>query len=463
MKKVFGLLTLALLLTGMSSCLKEKYDAPPTGGKDPDIEVNMTIAGLKAMYTGTAMPITGDYVIRGVVTADDKSGNFYKTIVIQDSTGGISVRLDGTSLYTEYPIGRRVFIKCKGLWLGAYANLIQLGGYLNAEGDLDEIPSAIFDKHILKGVYGLPVVPTVVSINSLNDTYQNMLIELDNVEFQTADAGKPYADAVNKYSLNRTVKNCTGGTILVRTSGYAQFASEVTPSGNGKLLAIYTVYNSTPQLVLRDPSDLDMDSTRCGGGVVVTGNGIMGIRGLWTGSDVTIPSGKTIKGVVISDNVNANTDPKNLVLQDSTGGIVVRFSANHSFVLGDEVTVDLSGLTLTSYNGLIEVINTPSSAASKTGTGTITPRIATITQIQANADAWESTLLTVQNASVTGTGTTYSGSKTLNDGTGNLTLYTRSQATFSATSLPAGNKSFTGVLGDFNGAQLAIRTLADVQ
>jgi hypothetical protein len=205
-----------------------------------------------------------------------------------------------------------------------------------------------------------------------------------------------------------------------------------------------------------------MDSTRCGGGVV-SGNGIMGIRSLWTGSDVTIPSGKTIKGIVISDKDNANTDPKNLVIQDSTGGIVVRFTTNHTFSLGDEVTVDVSGQQLTSYNGLIEVLNAPLSVATKTGTGTVTPRVATIAQVQANADAWESTLITIQNATITGTGSTYSGTKTLNDGTGTLSHYTRSQATFAATTLPTGNKTFTGVLGDFNGPQLSIRSLSDVQ
>ncbi|MCW5907259.1 MAG: hypothetical protein KIS94_05330 [Chitinophagales bacterium] len=463
MNKFFSSLTLALLTLSFSSCLKENYDAPPTGGKDPNIEVNMTIEALKAMYNGTAFQITDDFVIKGLVVADDKSGNFYKTIVIEDSTAGISVRLDNTSLYTDYPIGRRIFIKCKGLWVGAYANLIQLGGSINTDGNLDAIPSTLFDKHILKGVYGLPVIPHPVSIAQLNNTYQNKLIELNDVEFNLSDAGKPYADAANKQSLNRTIKDCSGKTIIVRTSGYASFASQLTPSGNGKLLAVYTVYNSTAQLVLRSPADLKMDTTRCGGGVVVSGNGIMGIRTLWAGSDVTIPSGKTITGIVISDKDNANTDPKNLIIQDSTGGIVVRFTANHTYALGDEVTVDVSGQQLTSYNGLIEVNNVPSSAASKTGTGTVTPRVATIAQVQANADAWESTLITIQNATITGTGSTYSGTKTLNDGTGTLSHYTRSQATFSATALPSGNKSFTGVLGDFNGPQLAIRSLSDVQ
>lgn len=287
MKNVFGFLTLAIFFTGLSSCLKENYDAPPTGGKDPDIEATITIKDLKNLYSGTPFQITDDFVIRATITADDKSGNFYKTLVLEDSTGGIAIRMDGTDLYTAYPIGRRVFVKCKGLWLGDYANLVQLGGYINAEGDLDAIPYTLFESHILKGVYGLPVVPKAVTILQLNDSYQNMLIELNDVEFATADAGQTYADAVTKYSLNRTLKNCTGGSILVRSSGYSSFAGKLTPTGKGKFVGIYTVFNSTAQLVIRDPSDLKMDSVRCGGGVVVNGNGIMGIRGLWTGSDVT--------------------------------------------------------------------------------------------------------------------------------------------------------------------------------
>ena len=138
------------------------------------------------------------------------------------------------------------------------------------------------------------------------------------------------------------------------------------------------------------------------------------------------------------------------------------FSSNHSFALGDEVTVDLSGLTLTSYNGLYEVTFVPNANATKIGTGTITPRIATCADVQANADLWESTLITIQTANISGS-TTYNGTTTITDVTGTLNHYTRSGATFSGTTLPSGNKSFTGVLGDFNGAQLSIRTLSDVQ
>jgi len=233
-------------------------------------------------------------------------------------------------------------------------------------------------------------------------------------------------------------------------SGFANFANELTPTGNGKLVAIYSLYNTTGQLLLRDPSDLHLDSVRCGGGPIGGGTGIMAIRNLYGGSDVTIPSGKTATGIVISDGTGGNNDPKNLVIQDSTGGIVIRFSSNHSFAVGDKVTVDLAGLTLTSYNGLYEVTFVPNANATKIGTGTITPRIATCADVQANADLWESTLITIQTANISGS-TTYNGTTQLTDVTGTLNHYTRSGATFSGTTLPSGNKSFTGVLGHFNG------------
>lgn len=464
MKKALSFVTVLLMLAMVSSCVKEEYDAPPTGGKDPvDIIVNTTIKDLKALYTGGTTPvkITDTLVVMGVVTGDDKSGNLYKQIVIQDSTGGIAIRIDGNSLYTEYPVGRRLFIKLKDLYIGAYAGLIQLGA---SDGTaVIEIPLATADQYIKKGIYGLTVAPKVVTFSQLNNDYQNMLIQLNDVEISSSDMNKTYADAVNKTSQNRTLKDCSGGNMIIRTSGYASFAGAKVPAGKGTFVGIYTVFNTTSQLLVREPKDLNMAGTRCGGGVPVNGNGILGVVGLWQGSDVTIPSGKIVKGIVVSDRAQGNCDPKNLVVQDSTGGIVVRFSANHTFNTGDEVQIDLSGLTLTSYNGLIEVLNTPSAAATTTGTGTVTPRVVTIQQVLANANLYESTLLTVQNATVSGTGGTYSGSKQLNDGTGTLTLYTRSQATFATTTLPTGNLSFTGYLGDFNGAQLQIRTLADVQ
>src|SRR5687767_11019817 len=120
---------LALVTAGLflASCNK-KFDEPPAF-IEPNITANTTIKQLKAMHTiGAIEKISQDLVIAGVVVADDRSGNFYKSIAIQDETGGITVRLDGTNLYTTYPVGRKVYIKLNGLYVGDYNRLIQIGG-----------------------------------------------------------------------------------------------------------------------------------------------------------------------------------------------------------------------------------------------------------------------------------------------------------------------------------------------
>lgn len=121
--------------------------------------------------------------------------------------------------------------------------------------------------------------------------------------------------------------------------------------------------------------------------------------------------------------------------------------------------MDVSGQTLTDYNGLLEITNVPNANATKTGTGTITPRIATNAQVAANLATWESTLLRIASVTITGTGTTYSGTQTMTDASGTLALYTRSTASFASTSYPTSSVTVTGVLGNFNGAQLSIRAV----
>ena len=466
---ITGIIAL-FLLSGISSCIKDNFDAPLTGGVDPKIDVNFRIDSLKARYPGTNYYINEDLVISGIVTADDKSGNFYKQMVIQDTSGGIVVLLGGGS-YNDFPIGRRVFIKLKGLYLVQYKGIYQIAGSIAPDGSTDGIPTAFYDKFILKGSYFHTVTPKVVTISQLNSSYQSLLIKFEKVEFETTDAGKPYANAFSKTSLSRTIKNCSGGTLETYNSGYASFASHLTPTGNGSLVCIYSLYGNTPQLLLRDESDVQMDSVRCGGGpVIITGTGIMSVRNLYAGADVTLPAGTVVKGIVISDRVGGNMDSKNLVIQDSTGGIVVRFAAAHSFNVGDDVTVNVAGLTLKSFSNLLEIdksvspYGVPLANATKLGTGTVTPRVATCSQIQANGNTWESTLIKVNSGTLSGTPTTYNGNLTLTDASGTVTHRTVSTATFATTTYPTSSKNYTGILGEFTtGFQLSIRNLNDVQ
>jgi len=468
-RKMKTLVTLLLLIC-IIACNK-KFDEPPAY-VPPDIAPDLTIRDLKAMHTiGNIEQITVDKTIAGVVIADDESGQFYKTIVIQDSTGGISVKLDGYDLYTKYPVGRQVFIKLKGLYIGDYNRLIEIGGGVDNSGSKPQvagIASSLFDSYIVKGTLNNVIEPKVVKVADLNDSYQNTLIELDNFEFAAADTLKTFADtSLNSSAVNFTIKSCDGENIILRNSSYADFAGYNLPNGNGNITAVYTVFGSTKQLNIRDTSDVKFYNARCGGG----GNGsvisIADARKFYIGTDVTLGNYK-ISGIVISDAASKNVSSGTIILQDDNRGIALYFgsSANVSnFHIGDSLIVDVTGGTLTSFNGSLE-IKLSSSALPSTPTGTgkiITPQEVTIQQLNANLPDIEYTLVKIKDATASG-GSTYTGNKTLTDATGNITLYTSSNALFANDAFPADKKTWTGYCNMFNSTkEFVIRNTSDVE
>jgi hypothetical protein len=491
--RLFSLLLLAMVSFNFVSCREDEFDEPPLNGTDPNLTVNMTIDSLKRLYSDSIInfnkiiTIDSNWVIAGVVTADDKSGNYYKTMVIEDATAGISIRLDMSDFNVEYPIGRRVYVKLKGLVMGDYGELIQIGGYIDNTGTSPEaapIPLGLVKDYLIGGQYGLNPQPTKVTMNDLNNTdkWQNRFIEIENVEFDPADTAQPFADAVLLQSVNRFVNDCNGGSIIVRTSGYCNFASVLTPTKKGTIKGIFSIYNSDLQLILRDSNDVDMDSLRCNGaGGPANLINISDVRNLYSGSTINVNGSYYINGVVTSDRTTGNLNGRNLFIQDATGGICVRFSANHSFNIGDSLSIVITGQSLGEFSGLLQLgTSTPNVAignATILGTGkSVTPQVVTVAQILANMaanDSWESSLLKINNATITSSTstTTYSGSIQINDGTGVMTLYTASGASFAGTTFPTGTVSITGNLTDYGGtvtapntnAQMQLRSTTDVQ
>lgn len=266
MKNLFKLfLPLFALATVFNSCIKEDFDQPPTGGSDPNLTVTTTIAELKAMHTnGQLETIDEDLIIKGIVIADDASGNWYRTFVLQDETAGIEILTDLRDSYVFYPRGREVYVKLKGLVLGDYNNLIQLGGYVAS--DLSLGPIVEVTDHLIKSVKKDVPAPKVKTITQLTMADVSTLITLEGVQFAAADTAFTFADAINQDALNRNLVDCNQKEVLVRTSGFANFAGANVPNGNGTFTGVLSVYRNDFQFLFRDLDDLQMSGDRCGPG-----------------------------------------------------------------------------------------------------------------------------------------------------------------------------------------------------
>ena len=471
----FSLFFLLVFSVSFNAC-KKGFDTPGNTG-DPGVVATVSIKDLKSRYTsGAAVAVTDDQVIEGVVVCDDKSGNYYQQIAIQDATGGILLRLGSANLYNYYPVGRKIFVKLKGLYLGQYNGTLQLGAGIDSayisQGGVTLLAFNLFDQHIIKGPLNQPITPVVVTASqlttSLQDKYVSTLIRMEDVEFAATDTGKSYADLGQ--SGNRIVQACAApgsNRITLRTSNYSNFAEVKVPAGNGGIVGVYSYFGSTKQLTIRDTSDVRFTNSRCGSGPTTLMN-IDELRSLYAGSVTYAPIGKRITGIVISDRSTNNLNNQNIYIQQGNGlaGICIRFTAAHSFDLGDSINVNVTGQELSEFNGLLQLNNVPLAYATRVATGkAITPRTATFAAIQTNFRAWESTLVRIVNITslVGGTSGRWGGSVTMTDATGTLISFTSTTATFASNSFPSTADSFVGYLTPFNTTrQIALRNLSDV-
>jgi hypothetical protein len=250
-----------------AACLKQTAYAQPVNGNDTDSLIS--IKALRKLHAmGNFEPITKSMALEATIVANDEHDNLYKSISIQDSSGGILLNLDGSSLYQTYPVGTMIRVRLQNLFLTDYRRMLQIVASIDtSSGQLltTGIPVPLFSKFIKVVKENTNVVPMVVSFKNLADSLQGRLIKISNVEFSAADTNSTFADKKNKIGASRSLKFCSGGTIYLRTSGYADFAGISLPKNNGDIVGIYSVYNYEKQLLLRDTSDILFRSKRCTG------------------------------------------------------------------------------------------------------------------------------------------------------------------------------------------------------
>jgi len=250
-----------------AACLKQTAYAQPVKGNDTDSLIS--IKALRKLHAmGNFEPITKSMALEATIVSNDEHDNLYKSISIQDSSGGILLNLDGSSLYQTYPVGTTIRVRLQNLFLTDYRRMLQIVASIDtSSGQLltTGIPVPLFSKFIKVVKENTNVVPMLVSFKNLADSLQGRLIKISNVEFSAADTNSTFADKKNKIGASRSLKFCTGGTIYLRTSGYADFAGISLPKNNGDIVGIYSVYNYEKQLLLRDTSDILFRSKRCTG------------------------------------------------------------------------------------------------------------------------------------------------------------------------------------------------------
>lgn len=235
-----------------------------------DMESNMTLKDFKALYAGTPVEFadTTSIVLEGKIISSDRSGNLYRTLYIEDSTAGIEVKIGKTGLYNDYKMGQTLYIQPRGLCLGDYNGVLQIGlKSYDSEYETTWIDvQTIIDRTVFRGDAGEPLPPTdIMSKSQITDAMLCRYVRIMGFTYQGGDNGlQTWAvsddpDTVDDDSESGNQNFMLEGMkVVVRSSGYASFAdTRLLDMGldigtKCNISGILTKYDKTYQLVLLD-------------------------------------------------------------------------------------------------------------------------------------------------------------------------------------------------------------------
>jgi len=274
---------LTVLTCVLNSCIgSDSYSIPPLRCVDNLPATNGSLSELSAYkkVDPKESDIIGeDYVLEAYVSSSDETGNIYKTIFVQDDyenpkvAAGISV--DATNLYADFPVGSKVKINLKGLVVQEQNNNIKIGSYDPSFTSVGRINPNHIGRYISRvcdsNAKNIVENTKALEFNSIgealkNDTNINKLVKINNVQFESNELTKNFAEASGV--ADRIITDKRGYRLTLRNSGFSSFSNTpISPnySGVGSVTLILTRYTNksnqiTEQGYIRSLNDLDFSS-----------------------------------------------------------------------------------------------------------------------------------------------------------------------------------------------------------
>ena len=270
-----------LSLFAITSCVKDDdYEIPDPKGEKPLPSFSgkvVTFDVATAQATNTVVTYGADEAIEGYVISSDEGGNFYKKIYIQneEKTKGVTVAINKSGLYSEFPIGAKVQLRLKGLSFQTNNGGVDFGYGIyqgkNNKTSVEQMSEVIYKKHLFdmggtrKTLAELAKADASISVLKV-DANINQLITLKGVQFKITDVGKTLHVAANdsRNGTDYTLTDAQGKTIPFRTSRYAKFKDEKVPAGTLDVTGVLTKYGQDWQFMVSSYADIVVTGTSTG-------------------------------------------------------------------------------------------------------------------------------------------------------------------------------------------------------
>lgn len=240
-----------LMLPSLSCC--DRATAMRYADGDPAGRQTITVAALKERCHGPSVRIAEELNIRGMVVANDAYGEFPKTLVLEDGTGGIEILADLPDLSHDYELGCSLTVLCNGLSLGDYGGKIQLGAPSEGSYPVARIPAERIARHLRRNSGNIGGrIPLTLGFDVLASRLISRYVRFTHVRFAIEEQGLPFCDrdpeSGELLSTDRHLVDDGNDTLVLRTLPGCEYANEPLPAGRGSINGILDYFNGTYQL-----------------------------------------------------------------------------------------------------------------------------------------------------------------------------------------------------------------------
>ena len=178
MKRQFVILLLFLSVT--MGC----YDNHGGGSSDGSfVQTNCKIGTLRSLSQDAYPTILADLTCAGRVVSSDKEGNFYRSMVVEDESGAVEVKLGIYNIAAHYPVGLMVAIRLIGTSVMVENGVVQLGlppqSYDSAPREMEA--QEVIDRHILRSTSVVPIEPLVCDVESLDISMCGRVVKVNSL------------------------------------------------------------------------------------------------------------------------------------------------------------------------------------------------------------------------------------------------------------------------------------------
>lgn len=243
------IIAIILCLVCIAGCKTDKLEYE-------QMENSVSIDYLKSLCRTQTAYIDEDISISGRVTANDWLGEYYKSIVIEDESGGIEIAIDGFNLYEQIPIDSRATVLCCGLALGRSGGKIELGAAPTGEYSVDGIAKSAISRYIIINPVPQERKYSEITISEISAAHISKSVKIKGLQIESPQC-QTWCESINGESVNteHIATDSEGNRLKIRLRGSCHYAN--TPLVKGRFTVCGIIDYAADEYYIR-PTNFDI-------------------------------------------------------------------------------------------------------------------------------------------------------------------------------------------------------------